>query len=278
MEIVVTYRFQQHATGILISILAFSGAGHRQALSQEMTPAEVKALSHSSAWQGGRGGVTHGRDGKVLFVFADGQASIICAPLQVCDIELQAQETVKDVLVGDSVRWSVEAASSGEGAQQTIHLIVRPTEANLATSMIVTTSMRTYHIRLRSHESRYMARIGFSYPQTASSQIAIVNARLGARGHAASPGRLDFAYRIEGQAKWRPKRVYFDGQKTYIQFPAGIANGEMPVLFLMSEGARQIVNYRVNKDLMIVDHQVDAAVLLSGTGWRQKKITIKRGR
>ncbi|MBU0831958.1 MAG: P-type conjugative transfer protein TrbG [Alphaproteobacteria bacterium] len=278
MEIVVTYRFQQHVTGILISILAFSSAGHRQALSQEMTPAEVKALSHSSAWQGGRGGVTHGPDGKVLFVFGDGQASIICAPLQVCDIELQAQETVKDVLVGDSVRWSVEAASSGEGAQQTIHLIVRPTEANLATSMIVTTSMRTYHIRLRSHESRYMARIGFSYPQTASSQIAIVNARLGARGDAASPGRLDFAYRIEGQAKWRPKRVYFDGQKTYIQFPAGIANGEMPVLFLMSEGARQIVNYRVNKDLMIVDHQVDAAVLLSGTGWRQKKITIRRGR
>lgn len=273
-----TYRFQQHATGILISMLVFSGAGHRQALSQEMTPAEVKALSHSGAWQGGRGGVTHGPDGKVLFVFGDGQASIICAPLQVCDIELQAQETVKDVLVGDSVRWSVEAASSGEGAQQTIHLIVRPTEANLATSMIVTTSMRTYHIRLRSHESRYMARIGFSYPQTASSQIAIVNARLGARDDAASPGRLDFAYRIEGQAKWRPKRVYFDGQKTYIQFPAGIANGEMPVLFLMSEGARQIVNYRVNKDLMIVDHQVDAAVLLSGTGWRQKKITIRRER
>ena len=76
MEIVVTYRFQQHLTGILISILAFSGAG-RQALSQEMTPAEVKALSHSSAWQGGRGGVTHGPDGKVLFVFGDGQASII---------------------------------------------------------------------------------------------------------------------------------------------------------------------------------------------------------
>ncbi len=30
--------------------------------------------------------------------------------------------------------------------------------------MIVTTSKRTYHIRLRSHDTRYMARIGFSYP------------------------------------------------------------------------------------------------------------------
>ncbi|QRF54294.1 P-type conjugative transfer protein TrbG (plasmid) [Rhizobium rosettiformans] len=252
--------------------------GNRQSLAQEMTPAEVKALSHSSAWQGGRGGVTHGPDGKILFVFGDGQASIICAPLQVCDIELQAQEIVKDVLVGDSVRWSVEAASSGEGGQQTIHLIVRPTEANLATSMIVTTSMRTYHIRLRSHESRYMARVGFSYPQTSPAQIATVNARLRAQGEPASPGRLDFAYRIEGQAKWRPSRVYFDGQKTYIQFPAGVSNAEMPVLFLMSEGERQIVNYRVNRDVMIVDQQVDRAVLLAGTGWRQKKITIRRGR
>ncbi len=51
----------------------------------------------------------------------------------------------------------------------------------------------------------------------------------------------------------------------------------MPVLFVISEGQRQIVNYRVMKDTMVVDHAVDRAILISGVGWRQKKITIKPG-
>jgi type IV secretion system protein VirB9 len=30
-------------------------------------------------------------------------------------------------------------------------------------------------------------------------------------------------------------------------------------------------------DMMIVDYNVDRAVLVSGVGWKQEKITIKRG-
>jgi type IV secretion system protein VirB9 len=245
---------------------------------QEMSPAAARAVSQSAAWQANAGIVTHGEDGKVVFLFGQSQPSVICAPLQVCDIELEAQEGVKDVLLGDSVRWSVEAASSGEGREQKIHLIVRPAEAGLTTSMIVTTTRRTYHIRLVSHESRYMARVGFSYPGLRPGELARVTERLNAPGDAASPSTLDFGFRIAGQARWRPQRVYFDGQKTYVQFPKSIKAEDMPVLFLVSDGQRQIVNYRVKKDLMIIDHEVDHAVLVSGVGWRQKKITIKRGR
>jgi type IV secretory pathway VirB9-like protein len=36
--------------------------------------------------------------------------------LQVCDIELQPGEIVRDVLVGDTVRWKVEPATSGAPA------------------------------------------------------------------------------------------------------------------------------------------------------------------
>lgn len=245
--------------------------------SQEMTASELKATRQSAEWQKGSGIVTRGADGKVVFLYGETQPSIICAPLQVCDIELEPQESVKDILLGDSVRWSVEAASSGDGRGETIHLIVRPTEPGLHTSMIVTTSRRTYHIRLRSHESQYMARVGFSYPNPLSANLSAVNARLQAQEGPSPASRLDFGYRITGQARWRPKRVYFDGQKTYIQFPTRVSGQEMPVLFLLSEGQRQLVNYRVNKDLMIIDHDVDKAILISGVGWRQKKITITRG-
>jgi type IV secretion system protein VirB9 len=273
-----TRQFAMSGTGswVLFACLVALPAAE-PALSQEMTALERKALQQSGQWQTGQGIVGAGDQGKVVFVFGESQPSIICAPLQICDIELEPRETVKDVLLGDSVRWSVEAASSGEGSAQTIHLIIRPTEAGLVTSMVVTTSKRTYHIRLRSHESRYMARIGFSYPGLGSHDLAAINARLTDGEVPESRSPLDFRYRITGSARWRPERVYHDGNKTYIQFPRAVKSTEMPVLFLLSEGERQIVNYRVNNQTMIIDHQIERAVLVSGVGWRQKKITITRG-
>lgn len=271
------YGIRQVMAGPLFATLMLATAGSKEGQSQDMTMEELKATHQSGEWQKGSGIVTRGPEGKVVFLYGQGQPSIICAPLQVCDIELEAQESIKDVLLGDSVRWSVEAASSGEGRGETIHLIVRPTEPGLHTSMIVTTSKRTYHIRLRSHENRYMARVGFSYPNPLLADLASVNARLQGSNPQTSASRLDFAYRISGQARWRPKRVYSDGQKTYIQFPSSVAGQELPVLFLLSEGQRQLVNYRVNEGVMIIDHQVERAVLVAGVGWRQKKVTITRG-
>jgi type IV secretion system protein VirB9 len=59
-----------------------------------------------------------GPDGKVVFLFGETQPSVICSPLQVCDIELQGGEIVRDVLVGDTVRWKVEPATSGAAGGQ----------------------------------------------------------------------------------------------------------------------------------------------------------------
>lgn len=85
---------------------------------------------------------------KVIFLDGEIQPSVVCSPLQVCDIELQPGEIVRDVLVGDTVRWKVEPATSGAPGVQAMHLIVKPAEAGLVTSMVVTTSRRTYHIQL----------------------------------------------------------------------------------------------------------------------------------
>ena len=38
-----------------------------------------------------------------LFLYGEAQPSVICSPLQVCDIELQGGEVVRDVLAGDTV-------------------------------------------------------------------------------------------------------------------------------------------------------------------------------
>lgn len=261
-------------------VLAVSPLFLAHAAAQSVSPNEAKGIGISGQWRGGRGLVTKGSDGKVIFLFGEVQPSVVCSPLQVCDIELQAGEVVRDVLVGDTVRWKVEPATSGAVGGQAIHLIVKPAESNLVTSMVVTTSRRTYHIQLKSTPTQYMARVGFEYPEDVSSKLADVNARLEATtipGAGVPAEQLNFAYSLSGSAPWRPTRVYSDGTKTYIQFPRSIAGQDAPVLFVVSGGQNRIVNYRMKENMMVVDYQVDKAVLVSGVGWHQQKIAISRG-
>lgn len=250
------------------------------ASAQGMSANEAKGTGISGQWRGSRGLVTKGADGKVIFLFGEVQPSVVCSPLQVCDIELQAGEVVRDVLVGDTVRWKVEPATSGAVGGQAIHLVVKPSEPGLVTSMVVTTSRRTYHIQLKSHQTKYMARVGFEYPEDVSAKLAAVNARLEAStipGAGVPADKLNFHYSISGSARWRPVRVYSDGMKTYIQFPRSISGQDAPVLFVVSGGENRTVNYRMKGDMMIVDYQVDRAVLVSGVGWKKEKIKIRRG-
>ena len=250
------------------------------ASAQGMSANEAKGTAISGKWRGSRGLVTKGADGKIVFLFGEVQPSVVCSPLQVCDIELQAGEVVRDVLVGDTVRWKVEPATSGAVGGQAIHLVVKPSEPGLVTSMVVTTSRRTYHIQLKSHQTKYMARVGFEYPEDVSAKLAAVNARLEAStipGAGVPADKLNFHYSISGSARWRPVRVYSDGMKTYIQFPRSISGQDAPVLFVVSGGENRTVNYRMKGDMMIVDYQVDRAVLVSGVGWKKEKIKIRRG-
>ncbi|MHC2627341.1 P-type conjugative transfer protein TrbG [Bradyrhizobium huanghuaihaiense] len=269
----------------ICTVLAASAIGlllaDVSAHAQPMNAKERKGTSISSQWRGSTGLVTRGADGKVVFLYGEVQPSVVCSPLEVCDIELEAGEVVRDVLVGDTVRWKVEPATSGAVGGQAIHLIVKPSEPGLVTSMVVTTSRRTYHIQLKSNASRYMARVGFEYPEAVGSRLADVNARIGTEvipGASVPAEQLSFAYSVSGNASWRPTRVYSDGVKTYIQFPSSLSGQDAPVLFVVSGGQNRIVNYRLKGDMMVVDYQIDTAILVSGVGfWNQDKVTIRRG-
>ncbi|MCJ2877381.1 P-type conjugative transfer protein TrbG [Rhizobium pusense] len=276
-----SYSAMLTASAIISAALALSALAPLDAVAADgVTANEAKGVSISGQWRGSRGLVTKGADGKVIFLYGEVQPSVVCSPLQVCDIELQGGEVVRDVLVGDTVRWKVEPATSGAAGGQAIHLIVKPSESGLVTSMVVTTSRRTYHIQLKSHSSQYMARVGFEYPEDVSAKLADINARLEAStipGAGVPAEQLNFSYSVSGRAGWRPTRVYSDGQKTYIQFPRSISGQDAPVLFVTSGGQNRIVNYRMKGDMMVVDYHVDGAVLVSGVGWKQEKVTIRRG-
>lgn len=250
-------------------------------VAQDLSGKDARAVDLSSQWQQGQGVTTRGSDGKVVFLYGQVQPTVVCSPLQVCDIELQTGEVVRDVLVGDTVRWKVEPATSGPTDGQSVHLIVKPSESGLETSMVVTTSRRTYHIKLRSHTSSYMARVGFEYQEDVALRLDEINARMQANtipGAGVAAENLDFGFHLEGVAHWKPTRIYTDGSKTYIQFPDALSGGDAPVLFVISGGQNRIVNYRLNDTMMVVDYLIDHAVLVSGVGRQQQKITIRRGR
>jgi type IV secretion system protein TrbG len=122
-----------------------------------------------------------------------------------------------------------------------------------------------------------MARIGFDYPQDISSKLSDIGTRMEiGSAESRTPENLSCAYSLAGDAPWRPKRVYSDGQKTYIQFPKSLQGQDAPVLFVVSGGQNRIVNYRLKQDMMVVDYAIERAILISGVGWHRQKITIRR--
>lgn len=67
-----------------------------------------------------------------------------------------------------------------------------------------------------------------------------------------------------------------DGEKVYIQFPAGIAQGELPPLFVIGrQGDGQLVNYRFRSPYYIVDRLFGAAELRLG-GDKDDVVRIER--
>lgn len=240
---------------------------------QAKTPASVAAATdkarvapRATGWQGAT----------QVFAYAPGGLYQVTAAVgRVTAIQLQEGESLSDtgaVAAGDTVRWVIGEAASGSGSSRRTQILVKPTNPGLVTNLVINTDRRTYIVELRSTASTYMASVAWSYPQDA---LIALKARADAAAHMAEtrvagdldPARLDFGYRLKGdRADLRPTQVFDDGAKTYILFPATIAQSELPPLFLIGEGGKaELVNYRVSGRYMIVDRLFAVAELRLGT-------------
>ena len=204
---------------------------------------------------------------------------------QITDIALQPGETLVGpgpVAAGDTVRWIIGDTMSGAGPKQQVHILVKPTRPGLTTNLVINTSQRTYHMELRSSERTYMASVSWQYPQ--DQLIALRSQNAAAQASQAIAAGLDldslnFRYAIDGdRTPWRPLRAFDDGRQVFIEFPAGIAQGEMPPLFVIGPQGKtaELVNYRVRGRHMIVDRLFAAAELRLGSERRQQRVRIMR--
>jgi type IV secretion system protein TrbG len=260
-----------------------------------LSPIEKQALAIGNQWRhpSTKQSVqpSAGSHGSIQFVFGASQPSIVCAVLHVCDIALQPGEHILGVNMGDTARWLLEPAATGQGKNEIQHVIVKPLAVNLNTNVIITTDRRAYNLRLRSHRSEYMAQVAFVYPEEALAkwqhQQTVSHEEqekqtLPETGEYL--GQLNFDYTVSGDAPWKPVRVFNDGVKTIIQMPAELSQTDAPTLLavreqpgLLTDDENLLINYRLQSNRYIIDGLPDKVILVAGVGSNQDKVTIERG-
>jgi type IV secretion system protein VirB9 len=202
---------------------------------------------------------------------------VYAAPGQITNIALEPGESLTGagpIAAGDTARWIIGDTESGSGVARRVHVLVKPTRADITTNLVITTDRRTYMLELRSGEKPYMPAVAWAYPQPAGG---------GRQAPPATPvipaaAARNYRYGLTGDTPpWKPSAVYDDGRRVYVEFPRGIVQGEMPPIFVIGpEGEAQIANTRIYQHILIVDRLFGAAELRLGAGDRQQTVRIVR--
>jgi type IV secretion system protein TrbG len=243
----------------------------------------VKQHSDSGDWP------TYDDGRYVLYPYSEVIDPVVdCAPLRITDIQLQPGETVTDVASGDSERWMVIPAASGDPQNPTPHIALKPQTAGISTNLTIYTTKHIYHLTLLSARGHEMQEVRFYYPddllaamsdadKTAAQTRKLDPPHDGAVASLKSldAAALNFSYSIGGpKVAWRPVRTFDDGKHVYIQMPLRRESSEAPVLMVAANSGNQMVNYRVKGDYYVVDKLFEEAVLVSGVGRDQDRVKI----
>jgi type IV secretion system protein VirB9 len=205
----------------------------------------------------------------VLPYHPGGLYRIYTAPDRLTDLQLQPGERLLAVTGADTARWQIEESVSGAGPTARVHLLVKPLQAWLTTTMIITTSKRAYHLDVTSDPTTALIAVAWHYaeeeqrPRAAQAPTPVT-----------PPVVANAAYSIRARRNppppWMPLAVCDNGEKTFIRFPTTLKTGEAPVFYVVApSGARQLVNYHSREDYYIVDRLIEKAELRVGVDSRQ---------
>ncbi|GHV37644.1 hypothetical protein FACS1894187_14940 [Synergistales bacterium] len=249
---------------------------------------DKKATELVKEFHGAKNGVppVQGNNGVVQVAYGSYNPKVVCRPMRVTDIMLEPGERVTGVHAGDTVRWKYTPGTSGSEPNQVTHVMVKPLAADISTNLIIHTDKRSYTIDLVSTNNEYFPSVSFSYPE---DDMKLWGAFLSEKrrnegtvlneGLSTDPESMNFEYEIRGNQSWKPLRVWDDGRQVYIQMPKGWERSgmEAPVLIVYERKKERIVNYRVKKDMIIVDSLFkEKCALIAGTGAHQDRVVILR--
>jgi type IV secretion system protein VirB9 len=220
--------------------------------------------------------------GVQVFVYDPGRIyEVWTAPLRVTTLTLSRGETVISKAAGDTVRWQIGETLSGEGPEQRAHVMIKPLVRGLETNLVLATNRRIYLLQLRSGEpSAFNTAVTWDLGAVMDAPLTAAPAAPPPRASLVEPqAPLDAGFRIRPKGRrpsWTPSAVATDGMRTFLSFPPGVIAMEAPALFALGlSGEPQLVNYRQQGSLWVVDRVLTAAELRVG-GRRPQVVRIER--
>ena len=270
------------------------------------TPASQAALTRevASAWGRRTGPVTLGEAGRVVTTFGESIPTAFCSPLRVCYIELEPGEEPTDTpSLGDSVRWQMEMKVQGRDPE-TVVFEIKPAADALETNLVIPTDRRLYTITLINDPDVHTPILAFRWPDSEAraiadgierrkaEELAVEEARAAeaaARAdatatelaHSGVPTEsgprgaelLDFRFRVDGKARFRPVRVFADGSRTYIDLHPNY-RGPLPAIVAGKGEGNAALNTRVSESgsRLVADRVITDVWLQSG----RERIRIRR--
>jgi len=239
------------------------------------------------------------------FPFGHATPEIVCVPQRVCDIELEAGERYIDHRAGDHLNWQIVPGPDLPDHLPD-HITLRPREFGLHTNLILYTTQRTYHLKLRSPEElddadkeggtyQFDQSIHFYYPddwvarkvearRQAAAETAAPPSSL-EQPLALAPGQLNAAYTVkephsrQRRLPWQPVTVFDDGERTYLALPKEARHWDLPVLLgRLPNGETFPLNPTLRDDWLVVPTIFQEAELRLGTGRKSRWLRIKNDR
>lgn len=148
-------------------------------------------------------------------------------------IELAPDEQIQNIALGDSGSWQATASRQGN------RIYVKAVQAGADTNMTVMTNARFYGFDLTSSGGGAPAayKVSFRYPdeQSGGDDVPPVVGR----------------YHLHGDKALLPERIFDDGRKTYIEWPAAAS---LPAIFAISDlGRESVANGAMRGTTYVID-------------------------
>ena len=223
--------------------------------------------------------------GFVKFAYDSAQQPIIeTTPFQETVISLEPGEKFTNVSTGDPNRWSYMAAVSGSGEEEQQNILIKPQEPNIATNLVITTTKRIYNLRLVSmYRAKALKAVSFWYPLDMVKEIKrkseLDDSLIVSKTPSVHLDALNFDYRMTcglfcRKPSFAPNKIFDDGVHTFIEFPKQISSRDLPVLFIVENNERVLVNFRYKAPYFVVDKLFSKAALVMGVGRSKKTLII----
>lgn len=175
-------------------------------------------------------------------------------------IELEADEKIQTVSIGDSVAWMVNPSGN--------RLFLKPIDQNAMTNMTVITDKRSYLFELHASETKDIRDkemvfvMRFIYPQSDSEAMDFTQFEA-MPDIEKEPEKFNFSYTIRGSTVIEPIRIFDDGEFTFFEFRD--KNAEVPAFFRVdSAGNEEMINFRKRGNYIVVERVASRFTLRRG--------------